>query len=226
MSRLLSLYPRAWRERYEAEVTDLIASRPLSIGDRFDLVRGAADARLHPQVVPRTAGSAADDGSRQPLAALAATLGGLLWILGGVAMHTAGFGPDGYKEAEVPWLLLFAGGLLCGVAAVSIGPAVAGRTPVALAVAAAMIGSVFLLLTPWPLLVVGFFGFCLSALLFGALIARGSTAGVGVGLVIASLLLLGFNTQNALALLAIPFGLAWIAVAASQVRRPPVPTPV
>ncbi len=50
MSRLVSLYPRAWRERYEMEFLDLIEARPVSTMDRFDIIRGALDARLHPQV--------------------------------------------------------------------------------------------------------------------------------------------------------------------------------
>ena len=51
MSRLVALYPRAWRARYEAEFRDLLAERPPSPRDRLDIARGALDARLHPQVV-------------------------------------------------------------------------------------------------------------------------------------------------------------------------------
>jgi hypothetical protein len=50
MSRLVSLYPRVWRDRYEAEFLGLIAERPMTLFERFDIVRGALDARLHPQV--------------------------------------------------------------------------------------------------------------------------------------------------------------------------------
>jgi hypothetical protein len=51
MSRLVDLYPTAWRNRYEEEFLALLAERPpATIGDRFDLIRGAIDARLHPQV--------------------------------------------------------------------------------------------------------------------------------------------------------------------------------
>lgn len=50
MSRLLDLYPGSWRERYEDEFLALIAERPPSLADRLDIVRGALDARLHPQV--------------------------------------------------------------------------------------------------------------------------------------------------------------------------------
>ncbi len=50
MSRLVSLYPAPWRSRYEDEFLAVLAARPPTIGDRFDIVRGAVDARLHPQV--------------------------------------------------------------------------------------------------------------------------------------------------------------------------------
>lgn len=49
MRSLIRLYPRRWRERYEAEILDLLAERPASIADGLDLVRGAFDAHLHPQ---------------------------------------------------------------------------------------------------------------------------------------------------------------------------------
>jgi hypothetical protein len=52
MSVLIRLYPQAWRDRYEAEVLDLLAHRPGSVRDAVDLVRGALDAHLHPQSGP------------------------------------------------------------------------------------------------------------------------------------------------------------------------------
>lgn len=50
MTRLVSLYPRDWRDRYEEEFLTLFAERPPTAGDRLDVVRGALDAHLHPQV--------------------------------------------------------------------------------------------------------------------------------------------------------------------------------
>ena len=58
MSALVRLFPRAWRDRYEAEFVALLEARPPSFADRFDIVLGAADARLHPQV--RAAGEPPD----------------------------------------------------------------------------------------------------------------------------------------------------------------------
>ncbi len=53
MSRLVSLYPASWRSRYEDEFLAVLESRPPTVADRFDILRGAMDARLHPQVPGR-----------------------------------------------------------------------------------------------------------------------------------------------------------------------------
>lgn len=50
MSRLVRLYPRAWRDRYGDEFLSLITDRPPALVDRIDIVRGALDAHLHPQL--------------------------------------------------------------------------------------------------------------------------------------------------------------------------------
>jgi cytochrome b6-f complex iron-sulfur subunit len=46
---LLRLFPRAWRERYEAEFRALIADRPPTAREQLDIVLAALDARLRPQ---------------------------------------------------------------------------------------------------------------------------------------------------------------------------------
>jgi len=48
-SALIRLYPRAWRERYGAEMQDLLARQPASLRAMTDLLAGAIDARLNPQ---------------------------------------------------------------------------------------------------------------------------------------------------------------------------------
>jgi len=48
---VLRLYPAAWRDRYEAEMVDLVDHRPMRLRDLFDLAAGALDARLHPRLV-------------------------------------------------------------------------------------------------------------------------------------------------------------------------------
>jgi hypothetical protein len=43
--RLLKLYPRAWRERYGAEMLALLEQHDVTLATRLDLLRGAWDAR-------------------------------------------------------------------------------------------------------------------------------------------------------------------------------------
>jgi hypothetical protein len=50
MNRLVALYPAAWRARYGDEFEALLATRPRSPREWVDIVRGAADAHLRPQV--------------------------------------------------------------------------------------------------------------------------------------------------------------------------------
>ena len=78
MTRLIRLYPAAWRARYEAELLDLLQERPPTFGDSLDLVRGAVDARLHPELVePSLPDLDMPPASRLP--GSAALAGGLAW---------------------------------------------------------------------------------------------------------------------------------------------------
>ncbi len=49
---VLWVYPRRWRDRYEAEMTALLAERHAGWGDLLDLALGGLDARLHGLVPP------------------------------------------------------------------------------------------------------------------------------------------------------------------------------
>ena len=48
---LLRFYPSSWRQRYGEEIADLLASERMTPALAFDLLRGALDAHLHPQLV-------------------------------------------------------------------------------------------------------------------------------------------------------------------------------
>ncbi len=68
MKRLVELYPRRWRERYGAELAEFLTRRPLVLTTALDLLRGAIDAHLHPELVAHRSfsamgarGTAADD---------------------------------------------------------------------------------------------------------------------------------------------------------------------
>jgi hypothetical protein len=83
MTRLVALYPQAWRDRYEDEFLALMADRPPDAIDRVDIVRGALDARLHPPGV-------GEPGPEDPLpyngpwsvgrAGAITLVGGFLWL--------------------------------------------------------------------------------------------------------------------------------------------------
>ncbi|TMD60909.1 MAG: hypothetical protein E6I87_04800 [Chloroflexi bacterium] len=51
MKRLISLYPERWRERYRAEIEALIADRTFDLRVALDLLKGALDAHVHPELV-------------------------------------------------------------------------------------------------------------------------------------------------------------------------------
>jgi len=58
---LLALYPRGWRDRYAGEVTALLSSEPVTLRLVLDLVAGAVDARLNPQLVCRRSPAAGEE---------------------------------------------------------------------------------------------------------------------------------------------------------------------
>jgi len=118
MSALVRLYPRAWRERYEAEFLTLLEARPTTIGDRLDIVRGALDARLHPQVRRDEAPEPApiDDGPDDTVVVrrlgYGALAGAAFWVLTwwyaaiGSPVVYDGYGPHRDGSGALPLLLL------------------------------------------------------------------------------------------------------------------------
>ena len=50
MNWLLRLYPARWRERYGEEFSAVLASQQASVGVVLDVVAGAIDAHLYPQI--------------------------------------------------------------------------------------------------------------------------------------------------------------------------------
>ena len=66
MSWWLKLYPRGWRERYGAEVAELVASQPRSVNLVIDLLAGAVDAHWRPQAAMQPMDRAARVDERRP----------------------------------------------------------------------------------------------------------------------------------------------------------------
>ena len=208
MNRLLRLYPRAWRDRYLDEVSDLLADRPPSLRDRLDLIAGAADAWIHPQVVASPQGD--QESIVRPIAASAlALLGGVLWAVGGVVQATSSYGVDGYKESTGVMIVVAAAFVtaLGGMARAWS----ADGSPGFRRSAKAMLAFALLMIGPWPILAIGFYGHVFATVAFGLLLAQ-SRQLAGMLLAIGALVATSFNTESTMALAAIPFGLAWIAV--------------
>ncbi len=81
---LLRLYPATWRARYGEEFGELMRVRPPSPRDQIDIVLGAVDARLHPQVGPGPANDAPLGHDR--------SIGGMLLLAGTLFTAWAGLG--------------------------------------------------------------------------------------------------------------------------------------
>jgi hypothetical protein len=121
---LLRLYPAAWRERYGDEFTDLIAARPPSLRDRFDILRGAIDARLHPQV-GRGAAPETQPRRDRSLGALIVLAGALLsvWAALGVTQGVrwdSGELPANPELLNISWLAGLFGSMLLGAALLGV----------------------------------------------------------------------------------------------------------
>jgi len=125
MSRLAALYPAAWRDRYEAEFLALLQERPPDLGDRIDIVRGAIDERMHPQVPgsPKAPVEAPSIGRWSLVAGWTTLLGSGLFYLG-IALWATGpivvNGGDAYRDgsAALPFIFLAMLGLVVGMVAV------------------------------------------------------------------------------------------------------------
>jgi len=76
VKRLLRLYPRTWRARYEAEVGRMLDDSGAGLRDAPDLLAGALDAHLHPG--PLGIGTGASKVQRR--AGGLAVVAGLLWL--------------------------------------------------------------------------------------------------------------------------------------------------
>ena len=209
MTRLIALYPRTWRDRYETEFRALLAERFPDPLDRIDMVRGALDAHLHPQLGSTNSGETAPPHSAR-LAGILAVLGGALWAGAGVAFHGAPYNAGlGYKESGSAIVVALAAALVTGLAVLMVTRALPGR-PVLLSISAiaVMLGALAMAL-PWPVAALGFLTTIVGTVLFG-LVATPRLGPTGIFLGGAAVLALGFNTEDERALFLLPLGAAWI----------------
>jgi hypothetical protein len=220
MSALVRLYPRRWRDRYESEILDLLEQRPLSFADGLDLVRGALDAHLHPQVPGRAP-------TPQPwthrIPGIVALTAGLLWT-----SHLAYLASRADLASD--W------GSLAGIAFILMLISLPGDYMAAghgrrIAIGLGVIGACFVgiaAIPAWPIkLVLAAIGYLVF--LGGMLGLAAVRAGIGssgrwrlIGLAIALPVLIGIpaavgvtETSPSIRLiyaLIIPYGLAWLLI--------------
>ena len=221
MSRLLRLYPAAWRERYEAELIGTLQERPVDLAGSVDIVHGAIDAHLHPELI----GDAPHVWTHR-LPGLMATAAGLIWS--GFYLRILLAAPEewGYGVLIAMLLMLFA----------VLGDYInAYLRPIALTICALLGAAVLAGVQPLNVIGDGMLNFALgaaAALLFsgGVLTLAALRAGIGAGvrwLLIAGGLLVpvtvaipvmgGFGPTDpggapAMVVAILPYGIAWTIV--------------
>lgn len=237
MSALVRLYPRPWRERYEKEFLAVLASRPPSIGDRVDIVRGAVDARLHPEL----SGDPERSHSVTPaerVAAASSLAAGALWLawFGLIVRDFRGWGAGEPENAPVMVALSTFAGLALALAHVFVAYAAQGVMHPVGGVGAS-IAAVAFVFTAFGGGATAYFALIGSAMLAGALAGRGLPVALGIGWAASALLVLavflvfvaGQGRDVGLLPLALLYGVAWVGVGATiglrGVPRPAAATP-
>jgi hypothetical protein len=109
MSRLLRLYPRAWRDRYESEMLALLEDRSPGPMELLDLVRGAFRSHLDCRLRDREGRVPTPPRHLHPLAlvlmGLAGLISGYALVVGVISIaqpdpdRWAGWGPVGFTIA-------------------------------------------------------------------------------------------------------------------------------
>jgi hypothetical protein len=232
MSAILRLYPRAWRERYGDELVALLEEHPASPLDHIDLIRGAFDARLQPQVPGTDVALEQEIPVNQRQLGVAAAIGGIAWIVAVVSFNVLPATPEGYVDMSLAIPGLAVGIAMIGIALGELGTrrgsATSARTGHIMAVISVVLaGSLFM---PWPFMVIGFLGFpvlAVVAVLRGAMNRAIPGWFVAVVFVVAAVTwtagILGDATAGPWALVLVgpaAFVLAWLAFSRRRTESP------
>lgn len=252
MRMLLALYPRPWRLRYAAEFAALLDEQRLSFGLVLDVVLGAIDAHLDPQLADEGETSLrrrmkevvmkslrSSTALTKTVAAAAATVGGL--ILVGVTAATA-TRPEGWSGGHRqtddlgPYVLvcavfiaiaaaaLFRSGLTRGTSGL-VGAGLSGIGATAVLVVTAYAAATGGLGSVWWVFFLGFLLVVAGSVMTGAALAAARTipAPIAYTLIATALAFVFFNTEDARAWFGVPFGLAWSWVGLTVLLRSRAP---
>jgi len=219
---LIRLYPADWRARYGDELIALLAERPPTVRDRIDIVRGAVDARVNPQL----------GGDLEPMPishrvpGLLALVAGLAWSLAYLSALISS--PDAWGQSAWSWSFPLA--LLLGAVALP-SEYLAVRSTWVLSWVLATIGlvplSIALIGSPALVVVVslgtGLLSLAARRAGYAAPgVAVAVAAGVGVPLVagvLGSVSVVGSYTVPFLLAVTMPYGLTWMALGMLMIVR-------
>jgi hypothetical protein len=212
MTALVRLYPQAWRDRYGEEFLDLLEARPPGLRDRLDILLGAVDARLNPEVPGTTPDHApATRGARRRQRAAGATIiGGLLWVVVAIVVLLTPTDPaEGYKDGTAGLLVGLFASLMTGVGAFLAADIVDGVGQRGRAIGIAIVVASLLFVVPWPILILGVFASWALSSAYGFVLG-GAGHRIGLALIISGLVAFGTNLNTVAVVLVVPLGLAWI----------------
>ena len=238
MSRLLGLYPAAWRERYGDELLVLLEDHPATVLDLLDLFRGAVDAHLHPQVRGTAATSDKELPVNQRLLGAMAAAGGIAWIIGIASIWLLPRAIDGSRDLSLAMAGMALAIAFIGVALAELGTRPGSATSARTSRAASVVSVALAVTLPvvWLVFLFGLFGFPILA---AALAIRGARNGTfpawfAVVTVIAAFGILGGigadvdagrdQTLALITLVGVPaLLLGWLALRGSSLSSTPPP---
>lgn len=196
--RLLRLYPRSWRERYETEMTALLEITRPDLRARLDLVRGALDAHL-----------SSAEGAPGRIGIAAALVAGAVWTVVAVASLGAPAPPDwpGYLVETLPLAVVGAGAVMVGALAAARPAWSANGLPLESGLLAVVLGHGFWIVVLGMAVVGGPYG-AITAV--GSAAAGISTAFLGLVLMRAGVHPIGEAVTAAGAVLLVPSPSAWL----------------
>jgi hypothetical protein len=177
MSNLLRLYPAAWRERYGDELVALLEDHPATLLDHLDLMRGALDAHLHPQIRGVAAVPDKELPVNQRAFGFVAAAGGIIWILGILSIFVLPRDAEGSRSLGLAMVGMALAIAFIGAALGDLGTrrasATSERTGRLVIVVSLALG--LTLVVAWPIFLFGLFGF---PILVALLAIRGTRNGV------------------------------------------------